>query len=119
MGVSIENSRYLSRADLLRDCSANVKFLSCEPLLGSLIDLSLHKIDWVIAGGESGPKARPMKPEWVNQLRDKCTNDDVAFFFKQWGGVNKKRTGRMLDGRTWDDFPQDLPGSVRSLPLFA
>ena len=105
MGVSVENSDYRRRIDLLRQCGAHVKFLSLEPLLGSLPDLNLADIDWVIVGGESGPGARPMRPEWVTDLRDQCEEANVAFFFKQWGGVNKKKTGRELEGRTWDEMP--------------
>ena len=82
-----------------------IKFLSVEPLLGPIPRLPLTEIDWVIVGGESGPGARPMKAEWVRQIRDRCDALNVPFFFKQWGGVNKKRTGRHLDNRTWDDLP--------------
>jgi protein gp37 len=84
---------------------AKVKFLSLEPLLSGLPSLSLDGIDWVIVGGESGPKARPMDPDWVREIRDKCQILRIPFFFKQWGGPNKKRTGRMLDGRHWDGMP--------------
>jgi protein gp37 len=105
MGVSVENSDYLERVDHLRRTGARVKFLSLEPLLGPLESLDLTGIDWVIAGGESGPGARPMDPEWVRDIRDRCFDAGVAFHFKQWGGVNKKKTGRTLDGRTWDEFP--------------
>jgi protein gp37 len=105
MGVSVETQKYVNRVDDLRRTGAKVKFLSVEPLLGPLPKLNLKKIDWVIVGGESGPGARPMEPAWVTGIRDQCTKADVAFFFKQWGGVNKKRTGRELDGRTWDEMP--------------
>ncbi len=105
MGVSVENAHYLHRVDLLRQTQAAVKFLSCEPLLGPLPALPLQGIDWVIVGGESGPKARPMRVEWVREIRDPSRAAGVAFFFKQWGGTHKKRTGRMLDGRTWDAMP--------------
>jgi protein gp37 len=105
MGVSVENSDYLERVDHLRRTGARVKFLSLEPLLGPLESLDLTGIDWVIAGGESGPGARPMDPEWVRDIRDRCFDAGVAFHFKPWGGVNKKKTGRTLDGRTWDEFP--------------
>jgi protein gp37 len=105
MGVSVETQDYACRIDHLRATSACVKFLSLEPLLGPLPSLRLSKIDWVIAGGESGPGARTMQPEWVTDIRDQCLNAQVPFFFKQWGGVNKKRAGRQLDGRTWDDLP--------------
>ena len=117
MGVSVENCRYLSRADLLRECHAEVKFLSCEPLLGSLVDLDLTGLDWVIAGGESGPGARPMDAKWAKELRDNCAASGVAFFFKQWGGSNKKKTGRSLEGRTWDEFPRANAKERGSLPL--
>ena len=106
MGVSVESERYLPRVDNLRHTHARVKFLSLEPLLGPLHNLNLTDIDWVIVGGESGPGARPLDVAWVKEIRDKCTLRGVAFFFKQWGGVHKKRNGRLLDGRTWDEFPQ-------------
>jgi protein gp37 len=105
MGVSVENEKYLSRIDLLRQTGAHVKFLSIEPLLGPLREIKLHGIDWVIVGGESGPGARPVDPAWITGLRDRCLLDGVPFFFKQWGGVMKKRNGRLLEGRTWDDMP--------------
>lgn len=105
MGVSVENSDYVWRIDHLRRINAHVKFLSIEPLLGPISELNLHGIDWVIVGGESGPGARPMKKEWVIDIRDQCVQSDVAFFFKQWGGVFKKKTGRELEGRTWDEMP--------------
>ena len=108
MGVSVENADYRERIDHLRKTGAHVKFLSIEPLLGPLPKLSLRGIDWVIVGGESGPGARPMDPAWVADIRDQCLRSGVAFFFKQWGGVNKKRTGRQLDGRTWNELPQSL-----------
>lgn len=105
LGVSIESERWLSRRAVLVDTAAQTKFLSLEPLLGPLPDLELAGIDWVIAGGESGPGARPMQPAWVRDIRDACVRSAVPFFFKQWGGVFKKRTGRALDGRTWDQMP--------------
>lgn len=105
MGTTVENDKYIDRIDKLRETKANIKFLSCEPLLGSLKDISLEKIDWVIVGGESGPKSREMKKEWVLELKDLCEKDGVAFFFKQWGGVNKKKNGRLLDGKTYDGYP--------------
>jgi protein gp37 len=107
MGVSVENEDYLSRIDDLRQTGAVVKFLSLEPLLGRLPRLNLRGIDWVIVGGESGPGARPMHPDWVRQIRDQCLRAKVPFFFKQWGGPVKSRTGRQLDGRTWDEMPCD------------
>jgi protein gp37 len=105
MGVSVENNAYVSRIDWLRRSNAAIKFLSLEPLLGPLDHLDLTGIDWVIAGGESGPGARPIDPEWVRSIRDQCVGAGVAFHFKQWGGTNKKKAGRELDGRTWDEFP--------------
>jgi protein gp37 len=105
LGTSVEDMRVSGRVDHLRMIPATVRFLSCEPLLGSLAKLDLTDIHWVIAGGESGPGARPMDPEWPRELRDKCRETGVAFFFKQWGGVQKHRTGRILDGRTWDELP--------------
>ena len=105
MGTTVENDKYIDRLDKLRETKANIKFLSCEPLLGSLKDISLEEIDWVIVGGESGPKSREMKKEWVLELKELCEKDGVAFFFKQWGGINKKKSGRMLDGKTYDEYP--------------
>jgi len=107
MGVSVEDGDYLNRAENLRKIPAKVRFLSLEPLLGPLPDLDLEGIQWVIVGGESGPGARPMRPEWVARIRDRCLEAGVPFFFKQWGGVNKKKTGRLLDGRIWDQMPGD------------
>ncbi len=108
MGVSIENEDYAVRIEHLRRTRAHVKFLSLEPLLGPLHRLNLRGIDWVIVGGESGPGARPMDPKWVRDIRDQCVRGGVRFFFKQWGGQNKKKTGRTLDGRTWDQMPEPL-----------
>lgn len=105
MGVSVEDADCTFRIDHLRQTAAAVKFLSVEPLLGPLPNLKLDGIDWVIVGGESGPGSRPMLAEWVNSIKDQCLAAGVAFFFKQWGGTNKKRTGRELDGRTWDEMP--------------
>ncbi len=105
MGVSVENARFVERIDHFRATGAHVKFLSLEPLLGPLPRLDLHGIDWVIVGGESGPRARPIEASWVLDLRDQCRDAGIAFFFKQWGGVFKSRTGRDLDGRTWDEMP--------------
>jgi len=104
-GVSVESEDYLDRVEDLRASGAAVKFLSLEPLLGPLPTLSLHAIDWVIVGGESGPGARPMQEDWVIGIRDQCFRQGVAFFFKQWGGVQKSKTGRTLEGRTWDEMP--------------
>lgn len=105
MGTSIEDDRVLFRADHLREVPASVRFLSCEPLLGSLAGLALHEIHWVIAGGESGIGYRKMDPRWVRELRDLCIAQGVAFFFKQWGGRTPKAGGRELDGETWDQMP--------------
>lgn len=105
MGVSVESEDYKYRIDNLRTTGALTKFISFEPLLGELGTLDLRDIDWAIAGGESGPGARPMDANWVRSVRDQCISSGVAFHFKQWGGVNKKRAGRLLDGRTWDEFP--------------
>jgi protein gp37 len=106
MGTSVENADYKDRIDLLRKTSAKIKFLSLEPLLGPLPNMNLKKIDWVIVGGESGWKARPMKLEWVLDIQEQCQEAGVPFFFKQWGGKNKKLAGRTLNGRTWDEMPR-------------
>lgn len=106
MGVSVETENYLFRIDHLRETPAHIKFISFEPLLGPIPGLDLTDMDWVIVGGESGPGARSMEKEWVTDIRDKCLEAGVPFFFKQWGGVNKKMAGRELDGRTWDQFPE-------------
>ena len=105
MGVSVENSDYLFRKDVLRAIPAQVRFLSLEPLLGPLPSMNLSGIHWVIVGGESGPRARPIEAGWVEDIRNQCQEQEVPFFFKQWGGTNKKRAGRILAGRTWDKFP--------------
>ncbi|QEG14892.1 DUF5131 family protein [Gimesia maris] len=105
MGVSVENQDYTFRIDHLRHTNAHIKFLSIEPLIGPIDDLNLTDIDWVIVGGESGPGARPIEEEWVTKILNQCQEEKVPFFFKQWGGVNKKKTGRLLDGRTWDEMP--------------
>ena len=105
MGVSVEDSRVLDRIDNLRKTGAHIKFLSLEPLIGPLKDLNLSGIDWVIVGGESGPGAREMKKEWVIDIRNQCVSEDVHFFFKQWGGTRKSKTGRELDGQTYDEMP--------------
>ncbi len=127
MGVSVENDRYVPRVDLLRQTRAHVKFLSIEPLLGPLPSLDLAGIDWAIVGGESGPGARPLQESWVRDIRDRCLDAGVPFFFKQWGGVQKYRTGRVLDGRTWDEMPGIataiceteglIPAASRTLPM--
>lgn len=105
MGVSVENSDYAYRAVLLSQTHARIRFLSCEPLLGAIPNLPLRSIHWVIVGGESGPGARPIAREWATDIRDQCQRAGVSFFFKQWGGVQKKKAGRFLDGRTWDEMP--------------
>lgn len=105
MGVSVENSKVEYRIDDLRQTNAKVKFLSLEPLIGPLTNLSLKNIDWVIVGGESGFKPREMKKEWVTDLLEQCQHQTVPFFFKQWGGKNKKKAGRILNGRTYDEMP--------------
>jgi len=106
MGVSIEDARVLERAIHLTEVPAAVRFLSCEPLIGPLHDLPLNNIDWVIVGGESGPRARHIESSWVKSIRKQCRTHGVAFFFKQWGGVRKDLTGRVLDGRTYDEMPR-------------
>ncbi|OKL37031.1 DUF5131 family protein [Domibacillus mangrovi] len=105
MGTSIENQRVIERMNCLKQVPAHIRFLSCEPLLGPL-DLELSNIHWVIVGGESGPGARPMEADWVRSIRDQCQDQQVAFFFKQWGGVQKHRYGRELDEQTYDEFPE-------------
>ncbi len=106
MGVSVENDKVRDRINYLRDINAKVKFLSLEPLIGPLKKLNLEGIDWVIVGGESGHKARPMKPDWVLDIQAQCLKAEVAFFFKQWGGKNKKASGRLLNGKTYDEMPE-------------
>jgi protein gp37 len=106
MGTSIESDDYSFRIGHLRNSGARIKFLSLEPLLGRLKGLDLRGIDWVIIGGESGPGARPVHPDWVREIRDQCLEQAVPFFLKSWGGVVKKRGGRKLDGRIWEQFPQ-------------
>lgn len=106
MGVSVEGRKYKYRINDLRKTGAKVKFLSLEPLLEPLGRMNLRRIHWVIVGGESGPNARPIEEEWVRSIRDECVEKDVAFHFKQWGGVNKKKTGRTLQGKTWDQLPE-------------
>jgi len=105
MGVSVEDERVTDRIDYLRQTNARTKFLSLEPLIGPLPHLNLSKIDWVIVGGESGFKPRPMKSDWVLDIQEQCKDSGVAFFFKQWGGRNKKAAGRLLNGRTYDEMP--------------
>ena len=105
IGTSVESQEYLGRLELLRETPAHVRFVSFEPLLGPIVDVDLSGMHWVIVGGESGPGARPMQTWWVEELRDACREQNVPFFFKQWGGVRKKTTGRLLAGRTWDELP--------------
>ena len=106
MGVSVENEHYTFRIEHLRQTHAKVKFLSLEPLLGPLHYLDLRDIDWVIVGGESGPGARKLEESWVVEIRDRCRVANVPFFFKQWGGVRKKKNGRLLQGKVWDQMPE-------------
>jgi len=105
MGVTVEDQKSAFRIDHLRTTSAKIKFLSVEPLLGPITDLDLSGIHWVIVGGESGPRARPLNSEWVMDIKAKCQESDIPFFFKQWGGKNKKKNGRLLEGRLWDQMP--------------
>ena len=106
LGTSVEDNECLDRIDVLRDTPANIRFISFEPLIGPIIGPNLTDIQWAIVGGESGPSARPMESWWVEELRDACLEQQVAFFFKQWGGTRKKRAGRLLGGRTWDQYPE-------------
>jgi len=116
MGVTVENQHYTHRIDDLRQTSAKVKFLSLEPLLGPIPKLDLNLIDWVVVGGESGPGARPMKKEWVLDIQKQCRQQGTPFFFKQWGGINKKKAGRLLNGKIWDEMPpMDSPDRQLSL----
>ena len=108
LGVSVENESTQYRIDELRDIPASIRFLSLEPLLGPISSINLKNIDWVIVGGESGPKSRLMKEEWVVKIKDQCIEQNVPFFFKQWGGTNKKKNGRLLENRTWDEMPFKL-----------
>jgi protein gp37 len=112
LGVTVEEQGYTFRIDHLRQTGANVKFLSLEPLLGPIFSLNLEGIDWVIVGGESGPRARPIKESWVTDIRNQCQEAKVPFFFKQWGGINKKKAGRELEGRTWDEMPLTSPSML-------
>ena len=106
MGVSVEDERVMYRIDDLRETNAKTKFLSCEPLIGPLFKMNLKKIDWVIVGGESGRMPREMEPDWVLDIQDQCKKSKTVFFFKQWGGTNKKKAGRILNGRTYDEMPE-------------
>ena len=110
MGVSVEDSRVTNRIDYLRKTNASTKFLSCEPLIGPLPKMNLKKIDWVIVGGESGRTPRPMNADWVLDIQDQCSKAKTAFFFKQWGGTNKKKAGRELEGNTYSEMPsREIP----------
>lgn len=111
LGVTVENQDNVYRIDDLQQTNAHTKFLSIEPLVGPITALPLRNIDWVIVGGESGPKSRPMKEEWVLDIKDRCIEEQVPFFFKQWGGFNKKKAGRQLEGRTWDERPLFSPAA--------
>jgi protein gp37 len=114
MGVTVEANNYRYRIEQLKNTGADVKFLSLEPLLSPIPNLHLEGIDWVIVGGESGPKSRPMTKEWVVNIKNQCQNKKVPFFFKQWGGINKKKAGRELDGRIWNEIPLLLPNAQLS-----
>jgi protein gp37 len=115
MGVTVESGRYISRIDKLRQTDAAIKFLSIEPLIAPMPSLDINGIDWVIVGGESGPNARPMLPEWVISVRNDCQSQNVPFFFKQWGGTRKKKNGRMLDGAYWNEFPRSSTAELLSV----
>ena len=117
IGVSVETERYVWRIEHLRRVPAQVRFISAEPLLGPLAKLKLDGIHWIITGGESGPGFRPCNPDWVRQIRDQCQEQKVAFFHKQWGGIRPKAGGRLLDGRTWDEFPALLQLMHQNAPL--
>lgn len=108
MGVSVEDSRVMNRIDFLRQTNAQTKFLSCEPLIGPVQNMNLEYIDWVIVGGESGKKARPISEWWIWDIKQQCQEAGVSFFFKQWGGKNKKKSGRLLGGRTYDEMPLNI-----------
>jgi protein gp37 len=111
LGTSVESAAFVHRLDILRNVPAHVRFVSFEPLLGPVVEPDLTGIHWAIVGGESGPRSRPMEQTWVEEVRDACVRQDVAFFFKQWGGKRKKRTGRVFDGRTWDGYPEPHGGA--------
>lgn len=111
MGVTVENQQTMRRIDSLRNTKAHIKFLSCEPLISRLPNINLSGIDWVIVGGESGRTPRPIQQEWVEEIQHECTIQAVPFFFKQWGGTNKKKSGRLLNGRTWDEMPNIVSNS--------
>lgn len=119
LGTSVEDEKVINRIDLLRLSGASIKFLSCEPLIGPINNINLSNINWVIVGGESGRNPRPMKEEWVLKIKDQCEVFGSAFFFKQWGGTNKKKSGRELNGRTYDGMPNNIPESSTSVPKVA
>ena len=108
MGVTVEDNERLARIERLMEVPASVRFVSIEPLLTALPDLEVDGLDWVIVGGESGPGARPVNPDWVRDIRNRCVADDVPFFFKQWGGARRKKAGRELDGARWDEMPRHI-----------
>ncbi len=112
LGTSVENADYVHRLDALRQVKAAVRFVSFEPLLGSVASADMAGIEWAIVGGESGPRARPMEPQWVTEIQTACRESRTAFFFKQWGGRRKAKTGRELNGRTWDEFPMQQQRSA-------
>lgn len=112
LGVSVENRSALSRIKHLQQGNTKVRFLSIEPLLGPIGKLDLNGIHWVIVGGESGPRFRPIKVEWVREIRDQCVEEGIAFFFKQWGGTYPKQGGNLLDGRIWNQYPEFADASV-------
>lgn len=112
LGTSVESREFVERIDFLRRVPAHIRFVSFEPLLGAIVDPNLTNIHWAIVGGESGPRARPMDEWWVEELKDSCARQNVAFFFKQWGGKRKKKTGRILQGRTWDEYPSAIPNPL-------
>ena len=112
LGTSVESNEYVGRLDTLRQVPAQVRFVSFEPLLGPISDPNLSGIHWAIVGGESGPRARPMQSPWVEALQRSCAQQGVAFFFKQWGGHRKSKTGRLLQGRTWDNYPNNISASI-------
>ena len=117
MGVTVETRDYISRINHLRQTDADIKFISFEPLLEPIPNLNLNGVDWVIVGGESGPGARPMDIEWVCDIREQCQESHTPFFFKQWGGTNKKKAGRKLNGRTWDEMPvNSATGYIKTMP---
>ncbi len=116
MGVTIESEKYLYRAENLKKTPATIKFISVEPMIGPVSDINLEGIDWVIVGGESGAQARTIEKEWAIAVRDKCTASSIPFFFKQWGGPNKKKSGKILDGKIWNQFP---PNSTKNLSIVA